>query len=179
MRHSLRSHPDFPASAVTEIAVEVIRHGDTLALRYLVSGQIDDVLVPATNAPERADELWGHTCFEAFIRGSNESYLELNFSPSTQWAAYRFGFERDPGRTDEPLPAQPDIALAALEAQYFELRVKLALDLGPGQYRLGLSAVIEERDGTQSYWALAHPPGAPDFHHPDCFALELPAARSA
>jgi hypothetical protein len=22
---------------------------------------------------------------------------------------------------------------------------------------------------------LAHPPGKPDFHHSDCFALELPA----
>jgi hypothetical protein len=40
----------------------------------------------------------------------------------------------------------------------------------------GLSAIIEEADGTRSYWALAHPPGEPDFHHPDCFALELPAA---
>jgi hypothetical protein len=39
----------------------------------------------------------------------------------------------------------------------------------------GLSAVIEEADGTKSYWALAHPSGEPDFHHPDCFALELPA----
>ena len=41
-------------------------------------------------------------------------------------------------------------------------------------WRLGLSAVLEEKDGTKSYWALAHPPGAPDFHHPDCFAAQLP-----
>jgi hypothetical protein len=41
---------------------------------------------------------------------------------------------------------------------------------------LGLSAVIEEMNGRLSYWALAHPPGKPDFHHADCFALELPAA---
>ena len=41
---------------------------------------------------------------------------------------------------------------------------------------LGLSAVIEEADGNVSYWALAHPPGKPDFHHSDCLALELPAA---
>jgi hypothetical protein len=39
--------------------------------------------------------------------------------------------------------------------------------------RLGLSAVIEENDGTISYWALKHLPGKPDFHHPDSFALEL------
>jgi hypothetical protein len=42
-------------------------------------------------------------------------------------------------------------------------------------WRLGLSAVIEDSSGAKSYWALAHPPGKPDFHHPDCFAHELPA----
>jgi hypothetical protein len=41
-------------------------------------------------------------------------------------------------------------------------------------WRLGLSAVIEETSGRKSYWALAHPPGKPDFHHADCFAYELP-----
>jgi hypothetical protein len=46
-------------------------------------------------------------------------------------------------------------------------------------WELGLSAVIEETDGHKSYWALRHPPGKPDFHHPDCFALELPAPSAA
>jgi hypothetical protein len=39
--------------------------------------------------------------------------------------------------------------------------------------RLALSAVIEEGDGTLSYWALKHGPGKADFHVPDGFALEL------
>jgi hypothetical protein len=39
--------------------------------------------------------------------------------------------------------------------------------------RVGLSAVIEEIGGRRSYWALAHPPGKADFHHSDCFALEV------
>jgi hypothetical protein len=38
---------------------------------------------------------------------------------------------------------------------------------------MGLSAVIEERDGMLSYWALRHAPGKPDFHRRDGFALEL------
>ena len=38
-----------------------------------------------------SDELWQHTCFEAFVRASSGSeYYEFNFSPSTQWAVYRF-----------------------------------------------------------------------------------------
>jgi len=40
-------------------------------------------------------------------------------------------------------------------------------------WQLGLSAVIEEKSGRKSYWALAHPPGEADFHHSDCFAHEF------
>ena len=66
----------------------------------------------------------------------------------------------------------------------FELRAELALDRLPdlppdAPWQLGLSAVIEEAGGRLSYWALAHPPGRPDFHHSDCFALELAAALRA
>jgi hypothetical protein len=39
--------------------------------------------------------------------------------------------------------------------------------------RLGLSAVLEDADGVLSYWALRHPPGKPDFHHTDTFAMQL------
>lgn len=38
---------------------------------------------------------------------------------------------------------------------------------------LSVTAVIEETDGTKSYWALAHGSDKPDFHHPDSFVLEL------
>jgi hypothetical protein len=47
--------------------------------------------VPAAVAAARTDELWRHTCFEAFVRTSPApAYYEFNFAPSTQWAAYRF-----------------------------------------------------------------------------------------
>jgi hypothetical protein len=40
--------------------------------------------------------------------------------------------------------------------------------------------VIETLDGSLSYWALRHPPGKPDFHHSESFALELePVLRAA
>ena len=36
-------------------------------------------------------------------------------------------------------------------------------------------AILEEKDGTKSFWAIAHPPGdKPDFHDPACFAAHLP-----
>ncbi|OGB15118.1 MAG: hypothetical protein A3B67_07385 [Burkholderiales bacterium RIFCSPHIGHO2_02_FULL_66_10] len=46
---------------------------------------------------------------------------------------------------------------------------------------LGLSAVLETRDGLLSYWALHHPTARPDFHHRAGFAhvLDLPPFPSA
>src|SRR2546422_3089437 len=31
---------------------------------------------------------------------------------------------------------------------------------------LALAAVVGDENGALSYWALKHPPGKPDFHHP-------------
>jgi hypothetical protein len=66
-----------------------------------------------------------------------------------------------------------------LEQGSYVLQASLALKRGSSlppnaAWRIGLSAVIEETNGLKSYWALAHPPGKPDFHHKDCFAHTLP-----
>ena len=181
MRRTLALHPDSRCKAVTRIEVEAteIQSGH-LVLYYTVSGTIKDVRLPQLTVPARADELWRHTCFEAFVRPPHgEAYYELNFAPSTQWAAYRFSSYRN-GMTVEGEIAAPRIQL--LEGlDWYELRASLDLQrLGDipkdSAWQLGLSAVIEETDGTISYWALAHPPGRADFHHSDCFALELARA---
>src|SRR5882724_3177957 len=92
MHQALRLHPDSRCTAVTSIDVEVARpHPGHLLLRYVVAGRIGDLRLPPVVAPARADELWRHTCFEAFVRPSpSAAYTEFNFAPSTQWAAYRF-----------------------------------------------------------------------------------------
>ncbi len=137
--------------------------------------------MPPVTAPARADELWQHTCFEAFVRASpGAAYYEFNFAPSTQWAAYRF--ERLPKRDERCERDQRARASRCNRApERYTLQASLELERLPGLpsdalWRLGLSAVIEETSGNKSYWALAHPPGKPDFHHADCFALELAAA---
>jgi hypothetical protein len=60
-----------------------------------------------------------------------------------------------------------------------ELHTVIRLDrlsrIQPGSIlQIGLSAVVEDINERLSYWALRHPPGKPDFHHPDNFALEIP-----
>ena len=76
----------------------------------------------------------------------------------------------------EPI-APPTITLR-VDADRLELEAvariaEPAAELGDAELRLALSAVIEEQNGQRSYWALRHPPGPPDFHHPDGFALPL------
>ena len=177
MRQALKLHPDSRCDAATHIEVEVARpRPGNLALRYVVTGKMSVLVVPPATTPARADELWRHTCFEAFVRASpGEAYYELNFSTSTQWAGYQFSSARSGMHVANEIGA-PRIDMRSNGAS-FELQVSLDVSGLPtdSAWRLGLSAVIEETGGRLSYWALAHPPGKPDFHHSDCFALELPA----
>ncbi|MFZ0649894.1 MAG: hypothetical protein WAZ97_03260, partial [Pseudolabrys sp.] len=92
MRQLLRLHPESRSSVAQHVEVVVTRpRPEGLVLSYKLSGRVDDVYLPAVRPTARGDELWQHTCFEAFVRASSGSeYYEFNFSPSTQWAVYRF-----------------------------------------------------------------------------------------
>jgi hypothetical protein len=173
MRQTLRLHPDSLCAAATRIEVDIARpRPGSLVLSYVVSGRISDLRWPPVVAPARADELWRHTCFEAFIRPSTGSdYYEFNLSPSTQWAAYQFSGYRSGMRIAIEIAA-PRIEVRS-NAESYTLQAALELDGLSLPWRIGLSAVLEETNGRKSYWALAHPPGKADFHHADCFALEL------
>ncbi len=167
--------------AVTHIGVDVARpRPGNLSLHYFLTGRTSDLRMPTVTAPVRSDELWRHTCFEAFVRASpGAAYCELNFAPSMQWAAYQFSGYRSGMRVASEISA-PRVEVQSNDGCY-QLHAALELDRLPGLpgdavWRLGLAAVIEEAGGRKSYWALAHPPGKPDFHHSDCFAQELAAA---
>jgi hypothetical protein len=177
MRRTLALHPESRCKAVTRIDVDVARAGSGhLTLRYTVTGKIKDLRLPQVMDSARTDELWRHTCFEAFIRAAHgDAYYELNFAPSTQWAAYEFSGYRSGMRVATELDA-PFIEIRSRHDVY-TLQAAVALERlhlpRDAALKLGLSAVIEEMDSAISYWALAHAPGRADFHHSDCFALEL------
>ena len=148
-----------------------------LKLVYRINGAPNRFQVPALRQPRRADGLWQHTCFEAFIKESGSSdYYEFNFSPSGEWASYAFRSYRDGGRFDDD-SMDPAISVN-IDADCLLLNATIGLDRfaairSATRLLIGLSAVIEASDGSLSYWALRHPSGKPDFHHPDSFALEL------
>ncbi len=178
MWRALKLHPDSRSAAVARIEVEAERAGPaSLELRYVLTGDAGDLRLPPTGESKRTDELWRHTCFEAFVgTPGGDAYIELNFAPSTQWAAYAFdGYRRGMRPADVSTPR------IEVRATQDEFQLTATVDLGgaglppDAPWRIGLSAVVEARGGRISYWALAHPPRKPDFHSRDCFALELPA----
>lgn len=148
----------------------------SLRLRYRLDADPEQLRLPTLiSDPGRADELWRHTCFEVFVTGlCSAAYREFNFSPSGEWAAYAFTAYRA-GMLPLDLRRAPELRWQRTAAQ-LELIATLpadALMTAAGVSRIALSAVIEEQSGTITYWALKHPAGHPDFHHPESFALEF------
>ena len=180
-KHSLVAHPSTPASSGLHVTADVQRTPDKqfLAIQYAVQPARSVSL--SEYGIERRDGLWKSTCFEFFIKANGGSrYREFNFAPLFAWNAYEFDDWRK-GMTPLQHLREPHLVDSRIDdrAPDFPERYELDVILGPeawsvGPAKLSLTAVIEEKDGTKSYWALAHPPGAtPNFHHPHCFAAQL------
>jgi hypothetical protein len=209
------SHPDTPPRAVAGIFfTHIWLSAVEWRFDFIVQAPPSALKLPVPVPPARADGLWKHTCFEVFLFNPKDgSYLEFNFAPSGEWAAYGFdGYRQgmrelqvvtppdiqtfDPVQSDlswkarmrrlgleedSPLMEGPMSLLPAMPGPPPNFYLSAGFDdtgLKKGTaWRAGVSAVIEEADGTKSYWALAHPPGEPDFHDPESFVLSLPAPR--
>ena len=191
----LACHPSTPCPAVRRLAVAVRRSAGKLVLNYRLEGDIGALDIPPAGPAHRADGLWQATCCELFIKlpsphggglgwgrstppsmfPEEEGYLEFNFSPSTAWAAYAFtGYRQGMAAVDLVEP----VNIAVLrDADWLELAASINLDGLPlaeeDTLLVGLSAVVQAQRGGLSYWAMAHPEGKPDFHHPDSFMFKL------
>jgi hypothetical protein len=194
----LTAHPSSRNEALRSLEVRLrAQEPDMLVLHYALEADMSRVRVPAPGAGARADGLWKHTCFEAFLAPGNgpgvvtprvetpgvatpgvvtPCYFEFNFSPSLDWAIYRFGGYRE-GMSRAEIARAPALSVRRSE-QGLELESVLRLggleELCEARHlRIALAAVIEDGDGRLFYWGLEHPPGKPDFHHPSAFALEV------
>jgi hypothetical protein len=176
----LTAHPSSPNDNVRSLVVRLrAEEPDILVFRYSLLADMSHVHVPLSGEGGRADALWQHTCFEAFVAAKDApGYHEFNFSPSRDWAVYRFNAYRE-GMSRTEITQAPQISVRrsddGLELES-AVRIGQLADLDVRHLRVALAAVIEDEDGGLSYWGLRHPPGGPDFHHPDGFALEV--ARS-
>ena len=175
MTHRLVPHPKAGASHAKVTARAELDHALRLQLEWSLTGNLEELAIPRRSASRRADGLWEHTCFEAFVApASGGSYCELNFAPSTRWAAYAFdGYRQGMRPLELDVPPSVKVVTAANE-----LRVTAGIELGsladaPWPWRIGLTAVVEDRAGGRAYYALLHPRDKPDFHDAAAFTVIL------
>ena len=139
-----------------------------------MQGDVSDLALPPARGRLRRDELWMQTCFEAFLKAKDSvRYIEFNFAPNGDWAAYQFeryrqgGSDLDIAAPDIQMESRPDklILTAAIGA--------LPTDLLSGQIQMGPAAILQTHQDTRSYWALEHPADQADFHRPETFKINL------
>ncbi len=172
-------HPQSPSRGIDAIDVRVESAASgILTLTFVLQADLTTLRIPVERPSRQVDELWRHTCFEAFLMaGNGPGYREYNFSPSGEWAAYAFRDYRQAKDQQAGMAADESTPVIRVHrsAQRLALEAEVPLEPPPltRSIRLGLSAVVESVDSGLSYWALQHPPGKPDFHHSDAFALQL------
>ncbi|MDR0672376.1 MAG: DOMON-like domain-containing protein [Zoogloeaceae bacterium] len=169
---TLAPHPGFPTPEMDAIEVAGILKDAALCLDYTLRGNLSAFLFPAPEQALDAERLWAHSCCEVFLAtAGGRAYREYNFSPNGQWAVFDFSGYRQ--RVEPPsLPAPRTYWRHTPAALCLRLELPAAaLPVPP--LRMALAVVLEARDGRLLYQALRHPPGAPDFHHPSSFTLNL------
>lgn len=172
----LHCHPANHGGTPLTLSVTVSQTTAGLHLAYTVAGDMGALRVPVATTPGPADNLWQHTCLEAFVASEGDAaYREFNFSPSGEWAVYRFASERvrETAHAEAELPPLTQVTLRANLLTLNTVLPWAALPLHQAALSIGLSAVIEETDGRLSHWALSHPGERPDFHPPAGRGLRL------
>lgn len=171
---TLACHPQTPSQAIRGIDLVVGGTANgSVTLAFVLAGDVSALRIPDPRPCRRGRGLWQHTCCEAFVMaGAGPGYREFHFSPSGEWAVYAFRGYREGGELEVEL--DPGIVVRR-SGDRLELDAEINPRFLPAgrPLRLGLSAVVEDAEGMLSYWALRHPPGKPDFHHTDAFALQL------
>ena len=134
------------------------------ALRWRIDGP-DKLVVPRFAGKGRADELWKTTCFELFLREPARGRYR-RAQPLALRALGGLRLHRLSRGHERP----PDAARAELHRCVSGRRWRSSMRrcrsprCPPLPWQVGLNAVLEEQGGRLSYWAIAHPPGKPDFH---------------
>jgi hypothetical protein len=178
MQFNLVPHPSTPpAGPAFEVWAKVDHSASLSAVAttnvwFGVSAPANRFVIAPLTEPQRADGLWRTTCFEAFFgTAETQAYREWNFAPAGNWAAYDFTTYRE-GMVAADVASPPYIRMED-NFTWWTVGATIAVE-AETRWTLGLSVVLEEQDGTKSYWALAHSSDKPDFHARDCFVAKLP-----
>ena len=167
---ALMLHHSCALGPIRVVTAQIAATSSGCEAEFRLDGRIGAIALPAPGPSIRTDNLWQTTCFEIFWQPlGGTSYREFNLSPSGRWAAYDFDSFRE-GMRDAPVDA---IALACSHGEgELVLKATIAADL-PAPAQVALNAIVDHGDGNLQFWALAFPPGRPEFHSEACRQLIL------
>jgi hypothetical protein len=141
-----------------------------LVLTYSAGGALDKIFWPASlsSTPQRRDEHWKHTCFEAFVKPikpeGQEEYWEINLSPTGDWNVYRFTSYRNGMTKEESVQTLQPTFTKQGNQWHLSCALWVPAWSEAKELEIGLTSVIEETSGEISYWAIHHAGPQPDFH---------------
>lgn len=179
----------FPASHIPDVTVtgRFCYQDSIVSVSYTLAGDLGNIILPHPSARAgRRDGLWKQTCFEFFLALRNQPhYWEFNLSPSGDWNAYRMDAYRRIGFREETSVQRAQISVEK-RAGTFNLEGTLDISqiLQISQpLEVAITAVLQTKQGGESYWALTHPGPQADFHLRESFILTLatqthPSGRS-
>jgi len=168
--HPLMLHRTCDLGPIRAVTTSVNATSSGCEAEFRLDGRVPALVLPPPGPSERTDNLWKTTCFEIFWQPLGGTYYrEFNLSPSGRWAAYDFDSFRE-GMRDAPVDA---ITIACSHDDTgLVLTASIAADL-PAPAQVALNAIVEHADGGLQFWALAFPPGKPEFHSEACRQLIL------
>lgn len=169
----------YPADNIPNIDItgKLTRSDNTFFIHYEVDGEIEQIYLPAKSpSPSRKDDLWKATCFEFFAAIPDQpEYWEFNLSPSGDWNVYKMDAYRRVGFREERAYTELPFGFSASE---HKLSLEISLDLGllfqsEQIIQVGITAIIQTKDGNEAYWALKHASPHADFHARETFILSI------
>ena len=159
-----------------KIIGDIVKDKNFLKIRYYIIGKLENISISKFKKDqERKFCLWEDTCFELFIKSKKQNgYWEFNFSPSTDWNAFRF-IEY---RKDIKEEMQIDEIKVFRKLSESNLQVDVIIDLAKikqldEKLELAISAIVKDKDDKIYHFALIHNKDEPDFHDPNSFNFIL------
>lgn len=178
MEQKFALQPFSPGAVTPDITITGVirRNNNKIEIFYVISGDLQDIVVqPKADIQMRKDNLWKETCLEAFLTPTgSDHYWEVNLSPAGHWNVYRFSAYR------AEMKEEPAVISLPISVKMNNAALTLSTDIDMVNFissneslHVGISAVIMNKSGRLSYWALAHPGTEPDFHSKESFVLRI------
>ncbi|MBC7429050.1 MAG: hypothetical protein H7336_10590 [Bacteriovorax sp.] len=164
---------DVNAAPSITIESELNTNNESVFISYRLTGDLGSIdMGPETPKHARVLKLWEKTCFELFMKGPGETYMEFNFSLCFEWNCFLFEKLRGPIVEYKKIDLlkfdillSNDVVHAIIEID----KKKFPDSFFKEKLLVGITSVIKEEDGRFSYWALSHKDIKPNFHDPRSF----------